>query len=132
MTVRARQQGLALFMALFLITATAGIAAVVVLTTVTQQTGSIRAMDAERAYYAARARLELEIAEILDTDACTPDAAESLLGFTTDFDCTATEVQEGGATYNVFTLVATASRGSQAEGTLVRRTVRSQIASADN
>lgn len=122
-----RQRGAALFVALFLITATAAIAAVVALTTGTQQLGSARALATEQAYYAALGRLELEIPGVL-ADGCPAGGPLQIGEFETELPiCSSESVEEGGASYEVFTLVATASRGSQAGGTLVRRTAQTQI-----
>lgn len=125
------QRGVALFVALFLITATAGLAAVVALTTGTQQLGSARALQAEQAYYAALGRLESELPAAISSGDCPVAGMQNIAGFTTEIDCIAETVNEDGNEYQVLTLSATAERGSQSASTRVRRTVSVQVTNPD-
>mgnify|MGYP006428470949 CR=1 FL=1 len=122
------QRGSALFVAVFLIAVVAVLAAAVALTSVTQQLGSARALQAEQAWYAAVGRIELEAPDMLATGSCPGGGALDIAGFTTNFECSRTEgIEEGGATYSVFSVAATAQRGNAASGSLVRRTARAQF-----
>jgi len=124
----ASQRGSALFVAVFLIAVVAVLAAAVALTSVTQQTGAARALQAEQAWYAALGRIELEAPGMLAGDACPGGGAQDIAGFTTTFECTRTGgIEEGGETYSVFSVAATAQRGNAAAGSLVRRTARAQF-----
>ena len=115
-------------MAIFLIAVVAVLAAAVALTSVTQHLGSARALQAEQAWYAAFGRIELEAPGMLTNDACPGGEAQDIAGFTTTFQCTRTgDVQEGGETYSVFSVSATAQRGNAASSSLVRRTARAQF-----
>lgn len=126
---RSRNSGAALFAAIFLIVVLAGIAVSVGLITTTQQVSSGQALEATRAYYAARARLEQEIDDAIDGGGvCSGAGNQDLEGFTTTFNCSAVAVSEGGDNYNVLTMSVTAFRGSRASGTRVRRTLRAQVA----
>ena len=123
-----RQRGSALLIAIFLITAIAALAALVALMSTTQHRGSLHSLQAEQAWYAARSRLEQELPGILATGNCT-SGDSGLFGFDTQLSCTARTVSEGDHTYTIFTLQASASRGSAASGNLVRRSLRMHVRS---
>jgi hypothetical protein len=125
------QHGSALFIAIFLVAVVSVLAAAVTLTSVTQQLGSVRSLEAEQAWFAALARIESEAPGILSADACPATGVEIVAGFPTTLDCVRSgDIREGGRTYSVFTLVATAQRGSASNGSLVRRTARAQLTTA--
>ena len=124
---RARNRGAALFTAIFLIVVLAAIGITVGVITGTQQISSAQGLDATRAYYAARARLEQEIATAVGGGGCPPQVDQTTQGFTTRFSCSEVAVQEGGSPYNVLTMTVTAFRGDRDGGTRVRRRLRVQI-----
>jgi hypothetical protein len=123
----ARQRGAAIFVAIFLITVVVLAAALVALTSVTQHTGQARAGQAERAWYAALARIEGEVDGIIGADACPAASTQKVFGFDTTLSCDRTEVTEGEMTYGVFSLLATAWQGDTDSAIFVRRSVRAQI-----
>lgn len=123
-----RQRGSALLIAIFLITAIAALAALVALMSTTQQRGSLHSLQAEQAWYAARSRLEQELPGILSSGNCS-SGNSAVFGFDTQLSCTARTVTEGETSYTIFTLQASASRGSAANGTLVRRSLRMHVRS---
>lgn len=124
---RSRNTGVALFTAIFLIVVLAAIGIAVTLITTTQQVSSAQGLDATRAYYAARARLEQEIDIAVGGGGCSGNGNQSTHGFTTTFSCSAVAVQEGGNAYNVLTMTVTAYRGDRDSGTRVRRILRAQV-----
>lgn len=138
-----RQRGVALFTAIFLIVVIAAVAAAFALITVTQQTTSARALDAEGAYAAAMGRLDIGVAGAINDGDCpgTGDGAseQGLHGYTTvlvcggkdGFDGSPDEISEGGEDYCIYRLRATAHRGDRRSGTLVRRQVQAQVVSDD-
>jgi type II secretory pathway pseudopilin PulG len=126
-----RQRGAALFIGIFLITVIVVVAAAVALTSATQHTGQARAAAAEQAWYAALARLESEIPNLLAASACPTGGNETLFGYATSFSCEREEVAEGGATYAVYSLEATARRGNLGDAIFVRRTLRSQVSDGE-
>lgn len=127
-----RQRGGVLFVAVFLVAVVAVLAAAVSLTSVTQSLGSARGLQAEQAWYAALARIESEVPGILSSESCPGGAVVSIAGFTTTLSCSqAAGIEEGGREYSVFTLVATASAGTAANDSLVRRTARAQFTTAE-
>jgi MSHA biogenesis protein MshP len=136
---RRRQAGVALFTAIFLIVVIAVVATSVALVTTTQQVASGRSLDATRAYYAARARLEREIAVVVATTGSgndCPDQGQPSAAVIEDFEtrlvaCTAVEIAEGGDNYDIFTLRVAAFRGSRDAGTLVRREVQAVVTNQD-
>lgn len=127
-----RQQGAALFTAIFLIVVIAAIAAMVANIATTQQITSGRSLDATRAYNAARVRLEREIADVATSTppgaSCPSTGTVSIDGYTTVLeDCEATNVSEGGDDYDIFILRTAAYRGDRTSGTLVRRELRAVV-----
>lgn len=126
-----RQQGAALFTAIFLIVVIAAIAAMVANIATTQQITSGRSLDATRAYNAARTRLEREIATVATTSpgaSCPSTGAITIDGFTTTLEsCEVTAVSEGGTDYDIFTLRIAAYRGERTSATLVRREMRAVV-----
>ncbi len=128
-----RQHGVALFTVVFLIVAVGGLAVSLALISGQQQIGSVQALDQTRAYYAARARLDREIADKLSGGGCsTPDTvADDIGGFTTVVDqCSRTTVDEGGTSYDIIELEVRAFRGSAEAGTLVQRSIGVQVTDA--
>jgi len=129
-TAPGRQHGAALFTAIFLIAVVAVVGTAVALIATTQQVSSGRALDATRAYYVARGRLDREIAAVTAPGgSCgTPPAQSTIQGFTTELEtCSAVNVSEGGSTYDVFTIQVAAFRGNRTAGTLVRRELRAVV-----
>lgn len=124
---RFRNTGVALFTAIFLIVVLAGVGIAVALLATTQQLSSAQGLDATRAYYAARARLEQEIDIAVGGGGCSGNGDQATHGFTTTFSCNAVAVQEGGSAYNVLTMTVTAYRGDRDAGTRVRRVLRAQV-----
>ncbi len=122
-----RQQGAALFVGVFIITTILVVAGAVALTTTTQHRGQALALEADRAWFAALARLESEIPGLEAGAECPGGGEESIHGFSTTMDCQREEVLEGDLEYVVYTLESTATGGSRQAGTLVRRTARTQI-----
>jgi len=125
---RSRNRGVALFAAIFLIVVLAGLGITVALITTSQQVSSGQGLEATRAYYAARARLEQEIDIAIDGGGgCSGNGNETTQGFTTTFACNSVAIAEGGSNYNVLTMSVTAFRGDRDAGTRVRRTLRVQV-----
>jgi Tfp pilus assembly protein PilX len=126
-----RQRGAALFTAVFLIVAIAAIAAMVANIASTQQITSGRALDATRAYNAARVRLEREIATVATSTppaSCPSTGTDAIDDFRTELlSCEVTAVSEGGDDYDVFILRTAAYRGDRTSGTLVRRELRAVV-----
>ncbi len=102
------QRGAALFVAIFLIIVVVLAAAIVTLTSVTQQTGQVRAAQADQAWYAALARLESEIASILTSGDCPVATNQPFAGLQTSLTCERVEVVEGAVSYLIFNLQAQA------------------------
>lgn len=122
------QKGAILFIGVFLIAVVAVLASVVSLTSITQQLGSARALQVEQAWYSALGRIELEVPAMLASGNCPAGGAVNIAGFSTTLSCERLDgLREGAAEYSVFTLVATASSGSAADGSLVRRSARAQF-----
>ena len=127
-----RQRGAALFTAIFLIVVIAGVPAMVADLAATQQVTSGRALDATRAYHAARTRLDREIGTVAASTppgaSCPSTGAVVIDGFTTELlSCDVTTVTEGGTNYDIFILRTAAYGGDRTGGTLVRRELRAML-----
>lgn len=128
-----RQRGVALFTAVFLLVAVGTLAVVVGLISGQQHLSSVQTLEQTRAYFAARGRLDREIADLLDGGTCPslPDRNnDDLAGFTTELDaCESTTVNEGGTDYQIHEIDVRAHRGQARAGSLVQRSVRVQVTS---
>jgi hypothetical protein len=130
--IRLRQQrGAALFVGIFLITVVVLFAAVVALTSSTQQLSQARAGLAEGAWYAAVARMETAVQYVVNNDACPPGGASAFAGYSTTLNCSVTSVSEGGRSYGVYSLEAGASQGNLGTAVFVRRSIRGQVTDLD-
>lgn len=128
-----------LFTVVFLIVVVGLLAITVGLISGQQQLTSVQTLEQTRALYAARARLEREIADALENDpadGCPGDAPDTNTGDVMGFNTTLLssedpQVEEGGKDYIVVTLEVRASRGNQRGGTLVQRNVQAQVTDAN-
>lgn len=126
----ARQRGISLFAAIFLIVVVATVGVTVTAITVTQSIGSVQSLDSTRAWYAARARLERAIDHVLSSG-CGGLGDPSINDFNTEISCSSETFNEGGGSdYEVFNLQVAAYRGNRNSGTLVRRDVEAVITDA--
>jgi MSHA biogenesis protein MshP len=136
MSMPERQRGVALFTVVFLIVVVGALGVTVALISGQQQLTSAQTLDQTRALYAARARLEREIASRLDGSGCPSLPAiknDDVMGFRTELTvCEKTpDIREGGRDpYDIYRIGVRASRGSQSAGTLVQREVRAQVTNA--
>lgn len=129
-----RQRGAALFVGIFLITVVVVFAAVVALTSSTQQLGQARASLAEKAWYTAIGRLDAEVQNIVGGGGCS-NTTENIYGFTVDIGCMPDDpqsVSEGGELYEIYTVTVSARQGNIGSAAFVRRSVTSQIVSGDS
>lgn len=125
-----QQRGAALFVGIFLITVVVVFAAMVALTSATQHISQARAGLAEKAWYAALACLEEAAQEIVNSNSCPSSCSSVASGFTVTLDCPEPEsVTEGGNTYEIYFVGASAQQGDLNSAVFVRRSVASQIAS---
>ena len=126
-----KQRGVALFTVVFLIVVVGGLAVSVGLISGQQQLTTVQTLEQTRAYYAARARLDREIADLLDGGSCPGGSAKNTSdvgGFTTVLDdCDTTTVNEGGTDYEIHELAVRAFRGNLGSGSLVQRSIRVQV-----
>lgn len=128
MKIRSRQRGVGLVTAIFLLVVIGALGSAAALTTVVQQAGSARALDAEGAYAAANGRLDIAIADAVNGAVCDDETGE-LHGYEYELECDEVGLTEGGAI--IYELRVTASRGDRRSGTLVRRTVQAQVTDAN-
>ena len=126
MNLPGRQRGAALFVAVFLITVVVLVAGIVTLTSVTQHTGQARAGQADQAWYAALACVEEAAQEVVNNRPC--NCNPPVTGFNVVLTCPdPVSVTEGGDEYDIFTILATATRGDANAALFVRRSATAQI-----
>jgi MSHA biogenesis protein MshP len=120
------QRGFSLVAAIFLIVAALLIVLAAAATLNSRSRSSVAALEASRAYFAARGGLEIAIARALAGGCAAVPASLTLEGYDLDLQCVDAAVDEGGA-YTVYQLTARARRGSFVSGTFVSRQVRATV-----
>lgn len=126
--------GFSLVPALFLLIVLAGLGAVAVRMTAVQQQTTVIAVQAARAYSAARAGVEAAVYDALVNNNC---GALSLLlseggltGFSVDTNCSSTSHAEGSATNTVYVIDAFARSGVYGSPDYVTRRIRTTVTDA--
>lgn len=131
---RYRQRGFSLVPTLFLLIVLAGLGAVAVRLTGVQQQTTVLAIQAARAYGAARAGVETAIYDALVNGSCAANSVAltegGLAGFTVDTSCSSTSHQEGPDTTTVFVIEAFARAGVYGSPDYVSRRVRTTVTDA--
>jgi MSHA biogenesis protein MshP len=129
MTLHKRQQGFSLIAAIFLIAVIAVLLLVLSRNIAVQDRSSFLSVMSNRAYFSARAGLEWTAVSALG-GSCGIQSL-NIEGITVQTQCTATTgISEGGSTYNIYNLSATASTGGKSTDTLVSRTLVGQVTDA--
>jgi MSHA biogenesis protein MshP len=124
-----RQRGFAIVWALFLITAVAAAGAAMVATLASRSRTTVQNLDAARAYYAAYSGLEVMAARAVSGNCA--NASETIEGFSVSLSCSQSADQdEAGTTYRVYSISASASRGSFDASTFVSRRLRATVTDA--
>lgn len=140
-----RQGGVALLLAVILVTTIASALALMALTMSTRGLGTARNLESMQAWYAAYSGLQyaIEWARTTPNSTCpVPPLPDELAGpFSITLNCTPHpedpedpegQVQEGDAQYEIFYLEAHAdNRGNLAAGTLVSRRLAASVCVAD-
>lgn len=126
------EQGVALIAALFLLVALAALAVYMVTISGVQQQTPTLAADASRAWYAARSGIEGVASQATSAGACpTPNPTPYALdGFNVQVDCAVTQHTERGQTFQVFTLTATAKKGTYGGLNYVSRKAQATVTTA--
>jgi MSHA biogenesis protein MshP len=126
-----RQRGFSLVAAIFLIALALLIVLAAVLTLSARSRSTVQALDASRALFAAQSGIEVAVARSLTPGPGGGCAAFPLNvdieGFNVALGCTATNVDEAPDTYAIYTLTASAQRGSFANHTFISRRVRATV-----
>ena len=122
---RFHQRGASLLFAVFVLTATALVLALMVSTLTGRSLSTARVIQTEQAHYAARAGLEVAMQQVLPPGAGCNQVSSSLTveGFAVNVTCTPVAVAEGGQNYTIYDITATATAGDQSAGTFVSRRV---------
>ena len=120
---RFHQRGASLLFAVFVLTATALVLALMVSTLTGRSLSTARVLQTEQAHYAASAGLEVAFARV---PSCDDFDLPDVDGFavTVTVTCTSQPVIEGSRNYTIYSIDSTATAGSQSAGTFVSRRVR--------
>jgi hypothetical protein len=121
---RRQQSGASLLLAVFVLTATALVLALMVTTLSGRSLSTARVGATEQAHFAARAAIEVGIGDALNGNCPSTRTLSDVEGFTVELGCVASPVTEGSDSYTIYELTAVASSGSQAAGTFVTRRLR--------
>jgi MSHA biogenesis protein MshP len=129
MTLYQRQRGFSLIAAIFLIAVIAVLLLVLSRNIAVQDRSSFLSVMSNRAYFSARAGLEWTAVSAISGSCGTQSL--NIEGISVQTQCTATTgISEGGSTYNIYNLSATASTGGKSTDTLVSRTLMGQVTDA--
>lgn len=125
------QRGVALIAALFLLVALAALGIYMVTLSGVQQETPTRAMDASRAWYAARSGIEYAAYQAANPagSGCDDDTI-TLDGFSVTITCSESTHTERGDEFQVFQLSATASRGTYGDRNYVARRAEGTVSNA--
>ncbi len=109
---RARQQGFAAIVAVFLVVVLAALGAFMVTFSNTQQLTSAQDVQGSRAYWAARAGLEWGVSSAIAASACPASPTTLTIdGFSVVITCTVQAYSENSASPKIFQFTSIASSG---------------------
>ncbi len=131
----ARRDGFGLVAAIFLLVVMASAAVGMVSLSGTQHHSGAVALQAIRAFHAARSGIQWEIAQAIGGGTCPADTTLSLsegglVGFSVAVSCTSSDHTEGGSTDSTYTLVALAEYGAFGQPDYVSRRLQAAITGA--
>lgn len=124
---RHRQRGFSLIAAVFVIAIALLIVLAAVLTLSARNRSTVQALDASRALFAAQSGIEVAIARSLGGGCTAVPPTVDIEGFTVELGCVPTPVDEAPDPYRIYTLTASAQRGSFAANTFISRRVRATV-----
>jgi MSHA biogenesis protein MshP len=132
MTLRKKQQGMSLVAAIFLLVVVAALGAFAVRIGMSQQETVNLSLLGSRALAAANSGVQWGAYRALNEGSCAASAVLNLTeaalnGFAVTVSCVATVHNEGGATRTVYTITATAQRGTFGSPEYVSRNVWARV-----
>jgi MSHA biogenesis protein MshP len=127
MTSRSRQRGFSLIAAVFVIAIALLIVLAAVLTLSARNRSTVQALDASRALFAAQSGIEVAIARSLAGECAAFPMTVAIEGFDVALTCNGIAVDEAPDSYRIYTLTASAQRGSFASNTFISRRVRATV-----
>jgi len=121
--------GFSLVSVLFLLVVVTMLGGYMVNMTLSQQTGTALTLQSVRAWYAAKAGIEWTLFQINGGGGCPAIPTNfTVAGFTVNVSrCDVYAVNEGGGSYNLYDVIATASRGAVGDADHVQRTIRATL-----
>ncbi|MBU6459326.1 MAG: hypothetical protein KGQ58_00395 [Proteobacteria bacterium] len=131
MSRKYNQSGFGLALAVFILIILAALGAYLALVIPIEANENSEAIQAERAYQAARAGMEWGLYQALRRNLCTASQSihldQEMSGFSVVLTCQETQAQENGQTLSFATLTATASYGISGQQDYVQREVKATV-----
>lgn len=129
---QSQQRGFAIVAAVFLLVVLAALGAFMVTVSNGQHLSSAQDIQGSRAYWAARAGLEWEVASVDSSPVspvCPADTTLSVEDFNVNVTCGSQSYSEGSETKNLFTLESVASQSGALVGSIgfVERKLRASV-----
>ena len=84
-------------------------------------------LQRQQAYYAANSGLNYIIARVLASSANCVASTEVMQGFNVALTCSATAFDDGAGTVHIYRVSATATKGSMANNTFIKRSIEADI-----
>jgi MSHA biogenesis protein MshP len=124
---RARQSGLSIIAAIFMLLLLAALAAFMLTFSVVSNVTQAQDIQGSRAYWAARSGLEWGAYRVLQDNACATTTL-TLSGFTVSVTCTLSgPYPEGGGNVNIYSITATANQGTLGSVGYVERQLQATV-----
>ena len=124
---RARQSGLSIISAIFMLVLLAALAAFMLTFSMTSNVTQAQDIQGSRAYWAARSGLEWGAYRVVQDNACATTTL-TLSGFTVAITCTPSgPYQEGGSNVNIYRITATANQGTLGSVGYVERQLQATV-----
>ena len=124
---RAKQSGLSIISAIFMLVLLAALAAFMLTFSVVSNVTQAQDIQGSRAYWAARSGLEWGAYRVLQDNACATTTL-TLSGFTVSVTCTLSPPYlEGGSNVNIYRITATANQGTLGSVGYVERQLQATV-----
>ena len=126
-TSRAKQAGLSIISAIFMLVLLAALAAFMLTFSTSSNVTQAQDIQGSRAYWAARSGLEWGAYRVLQDNACATTTL-TLSGFTVAVTCTLSPLYlEGGSNVNIYRITSTANQGTLGSVGYVERQLQATV-----
>lgn len=127
MSLSLRQSGFSLLAGLFLLVAVMLAALAMVTTSSSRATSTVLGLQSARAWFAARAAIDVATAQALAGGCAAVSGSLSIDDFAVELACSAAAVEEAGVANQIYSLQARAVAGSLAGNTFVSRRMQAKV-----